>query len=378
MKKFCTKQSIPKILSPIKFGPYTLKNRIVMAALTRSRADPKTCTPDDLHVQYYSERAEDAGLVLTECTGISKRGNSFPAACGIWTDEQVDGWKRVCEAVHKVNGRIYLQIWHGGRASRKAVTGQVPVAPSAIPLRTPTKDLKSFTTSEVPEELNEDGILNIVEEFRKGAENAKKAGFDGLELHGSNGYLIDQFLRDCSNKRTDKYGGSFENRCRFPLMVMDALTSVFGHDKVGIKVSPVGRYQDMFDSDPVGLFTYFLTELSKKNISFVELTRGPELLWPKSFYDVKEEEQMPDTFAILRPHFNNILIGNNNILYEEAMKLIDENQVDMVSMGRPYIANPDLVSRFKNGWELAKPDSKTIYFGKKEGYISYPKYKSNI
>ena len=373
MKRFSTVVK-KTLLDPIQLGPYNLKNRLVMAAMTRCRADPKTCVPNDLHVQYYSERAEDCGFVLTECSGVSRGGNSFPGGCGIWNDEQTEGWKRVCDAVHKVNGRIYLQIWHGGRASRKAVTGEVPVAPSAIPFRTPGKD-GNPVNSETPLELTEDGIKKILDEFARGAQNALKAGFDGLELHGANGYLIDQFLRDCSNKRTDQYGGSIENRCRFPLMVIDALTSVFGADKVGIKATPVGRYQDMFDSNPIPLYTYLFNELSKRKISFVELGRGPDDLVGKSYYDVKELDQVPDTYKTFRPTFNGVLIGNSKFNFEEANKLIGDNQVDMVSFGRPYISNPDLAKRFQNGWPLAQPNMKTAYGGKHEGYTTYPKYQ---
>ena len=193
-----------KIFSAIKLGSLVLPHRIAMAALTRCRANAKTAVPSDLHVQYYTERSEGAAFVLTECAGVSKIGTSYPGACGLWSEEQTDGWKKVCNSVHNVNGKIFMQIWHGGRASRKKVVGDDPVAPSSVPIRIPDKSEIGFTSLDMPKELTEEEIIKIIKEFRKGAENALKAGFDGLELHGAAGYLIDQFLRDGTNKRTDK------------------------------------------------------------------------------------------------------------------------------------------------------------------------------
>jgi N-ethylmaleimide reductase len=366
-----------KILSTFKLGNYVLPNRIGMAALTRCRADPKTCVPNDLHVKYYTERAECAGFILTECSGVSKIGNSFPGACGIWTDEQIDGWKKVCDSVHQVNGRIFLQIWHGGRASRKVVIGANPVAPSSIPMRVPKKTGQGYTNSEVPVELTEEGILEIVKQFRKGAENAAKAGFDGLELHGANGYLIDEFLRDSTNQRTDKYGGSIENRCRFPLMVIEELCTVFGPEKVGIKITPVGRFQDMFDSDPVALYTYFLKELNKRKVAFAEIVSAPEFMPEPNFYGVEGEHQIPDVWKTFRPVFDGVIIGNNNLTFEKANQYIEDGLIDLVTFGRNFIANPDLIERFKNGWPLNTPKPKLFYCPGPEGYIDYPKYQAN-
>jgi N-ethylmaleimide reductase len=374
MRKFYS-TSIKSMLSPIKLGPYELPNRIVMGAMTRCRADSKTAIPNDLHVKYYSERAEDTAFVLTECTGVSKLGTSYPGACGVWSEEQTEGWKKVCDAVHEKRGRIYLQIWHGGRASKKIYAGERPVAPSNVTIRTPSRDGKSIVLSEEPEELTEDRINRIVEEFRKGAENALKAGFDGIQLHGGNGFLVDQFLRDQTNKREDKFGGSYENRCRFGLMVIDALTSVYGSDRVGIKLSPVGRYKDMFDSNPIPLFTHLLKELNKRQISFVELSRGPETLPGTDYHEIKPLQQIPNMFETFKPLFDGILIGNNNLTFEEANKLIKFGQIDMASFSRQFIANPDLVKRFENGWPLAQPESKFLYTGKADGYITYPKYQ---
>ena len=280
----------------------------------------------------------------------------------------MEGWKKVCDAVHSLNGRIILQIWHGGRAGRSNIIGEKPIGPSPIPIRTIDKD-GNIEYSEEPEELSEEGILQVVEEFRKGAENAKIAGFDALEAHGANGYLIDEFLRDSSNKRTDKYGGSVENRCRFPLMVIDALTSVFGPDRVGIKLSPLSKYQDMFDSDPLATYSHLLKELSRRNISFVEIVRN--------LYGNPEQDQVKDLWKSLKPYFSGVLIGNGNLTFEEASRCIDEGIIDMATFGRLFISNPDLVERFKNQWELSKSLPQFYYTNGKEGYIDYPKYVKN-
>jgi N-ethylmaleimide reductase len=365
-----------KIFSQIQLGPYTLNNRIAMAPLTRMRCDKEIRAPNDMSVQYYSERAESAGLVISECTAVSLQGTAFPGGPGIFTDEQIAGWARVTEAVHKVGGRIYLQIWHAGRASRSAQSGLPPVSATTQPIRVSVNENGEYKTQEIPEALTEEGILNIVEDFRKGAENALKAGFDGLELHGANGYLIDQFLRDGSNKRTDNYGGSIENRCRFPLLVMDALISVFGADRVGIKVTPAGRFQDMFDSDPIPLYNYFLSELNKRKVSYVHFAKAPEFVASENFYGPKGEEQIPDMFGTFRNSFDGIIIGNNGITFDQAWQLVEENKVDMIAYGKDFISNPDLVERLKNGLELTKPDFKTFYTPGPEGYIDYPKYKS--
>jgi N-ethylmaleimide reductase len=363
------------ILKSYKLGPYELQNRFVMAAMTRCRADPKTGVPSELHEKYYSERSENTGMILTECSSISRRGDAFPGSAGIWSDEQVEGWKKVTDAVHKNNTRIYLQIWHGGRQAKKSQIGQNPVAPSPIPVRFPAKNEQGYENLDTPEELTEDGIKSIIDEFKKGAENALKAGFDGLELHGANGYLIDQFLRDFTNQRKDKYGGSVENRVRFPLMVIDALTSVFGADKVGIKLSPIGRYGDMFDSNPIPLYKHLLEELSKRKISFVELMRGPEL-FGEGLHKIKSSEQIPDVFGTFRSNFIGTLIGNNNLKFEEANTLIENKVIDLASFGRPYIANPDAVNRYINNFKLANYNMKTVYFGGADGYVSYPKYQA--
>jgi N-ethylmaleimide reductase len=368
-------ESTKKIFQSIKLGPYTLKNRIAMAALTRNRADSKTSIPNDLHIKYYSERAESAGFALTECTAISQRGNALKGACGIWSSDQVKGWSKVTNQVHKVNGRIFLQIWHGGRAGDPNYLGGKPLAPSAIPIRNYNRLKKVFEDSHIPEELSEEGIMEILQQFKTGAKNALEAGFDGIQIHGANGYLIDNFIRDGSNRRTDRYGGSAENRCRFPLMVIDALVDVFGSDKVGIKISPISRFQDMFDSDPIKTYTFLLKELDKRRIGFVEIVRGPEFVPIVHNWGIEGLDQIPDVYATFRSCFGGILIGNNGFTFDEASSFIDEDKVDMITFGKLFLANPDLVERFKNNWTLNPIRPKLFYTTGAEGYIDYPKYE---
>lgn len=259
------------LLTPVKVGDYDLPNRVVMCALTRCRADKTTHTANDLHVEYYAARA-NAGLILTECSAISFDGNSFIGSASIYTDEQVLAWKKVTDAVHAKGGKIFLQIWHGGRASHPDnLGGIIPIAPSAIAINGSIHTANGRVPHAVPREATLEDIKKLIADFRKGAENAKAAGFDGLELHGANGYIIDQFLRDGSNKRTDEYGGSIENRARLLFEVLDQLIEVFGAGKVGIKLSPTNDYNGMEDSDPIALFDYLIENLNKRNIAFVEV-----------------------------------------------------------------------------------------------------------
>jgi 2,4-dienoyl-CoA reductase-like NADH-dependent reductase (Old Yellow Enzyme family) len=347
-----------------------------MAPLTRCRADYKTLIPNDLHIQYYTERAEDAGIVFTECTTVSARGSGFPGNCGIYTSEQVEGWKKVTESVHKVGGKIFLQIWHVGRATKgEWFSQEQPYCPSAVQNRHAAYGATGKTTYDEPKEMTKEDIEEVVEQFRQGAKNAKEAGFDGLELHGANGYLIDQFLRDGVNKRTDEFGGSVENKCRFPLMVIDVLVEVFGHENVGIKVSPIGRFNDMFDSDPVATYTHLLKELAKRNVAFVEIVRGPEFMKVENFYGINGEDQIANVYETFRPVWNGILIANLNYSFEEANKELEAGLADMVSFGRFYIANPDLTLRWENGWELNECRPNLFYSPGPEGYTDYPKYE---
>jgi len=350
-------------------GDLTLPNRIIMASLTRNRADPKTGIPNDLHVEYYSQRAS-AGLILTECSPISNNAQSFLGAGGIYTKEQVEGWKRVTESVHQKQGKIFIQIWHGGRAVNPTTVGEQTFGPSAVAIRGKNKYGQEYA---VPKEMTKEDIELVKGWFKTGAQNAKEAGFDGIELHGANGYLVDEFIRDGSNKRTDEYGGSIENRCRFCLEVIDILIEVFGAKRVGIKLSPVGRFQDMYDSDPVATYKYLLEELSNREIAYVQLMEPLEAFRGEPFYE-EGDKQIAQVCKTLRPYFKGTLVINNNLTPEGAANAIREGYADFASFGRYFISNPDFVERIKNKWSYAEWDRNTFYTGNEKGYTDYPTY----
>jgi len=368
-----------------QLGDLLLPNKIAMAALTRMRCNPKDGVPNEMHVKYYTERAEEAAFVLTECTAIEPLGNSFYGAPGIYSKEQIEGWKKVTSSVHSVKGRIFLQIWHCGRSGPEKIIGGIPKAPSNIRNRHKTRGIDGIVDLPEPKELSKEEIKELVDIFEQGAKNAKEAGFDGVELHGANGYLIDNFLRDGSNKRTDEYGGSAENRCRFPLEVIDRLIGIFGAERVGIKISPLGRLNDMYDSDPEKTYAYLLKELGKRFISFVEIMKAPDFRKVENLYEISGEDQIKNIFITMKKYFvyekedkviyKPTLIGNNNLDLDQATELISENECDMISFGRLFISNPDLVTRLKNGYELTPPDYDTFYTPGEKGYITYEKYK---
>jgi len=353
-----------------KLGDIVLSNRFVMASMTRCRCDPETGIPSDLHVEYYSQRAS-AGLIITECAPIANNAQSFMGTGGIYTQEQVQGWKRVTDAVHAKKGKIFIQIWHGGRSAHPEVVKEETLAPSAIAIR---GDLRTGLPHVVPKEMTKEDIKKVLEQFRQGALNAKQAGFDGIELHGANGYLVDQFLRDGSNHRTDEYGGSVENRARFCLEAIDILIEVFGASRVGIKLSPVGRYQDMYDSNPVATYSYLLQELDKKKIVYFQLVEPGDKNTDSN--QVEPEKQMPHVSKILRPYFKGTIIINNNQTPESAAKAIKEGDADLASFARSFMGNPDFVERVKNGWSLNEPDFSTAYSGGAKGYTDIAFHKS--
>ena len=353
-----------------KLGDLTLKNKFVMASLTRVRCDPKTGVPSDLIVNYYSQRAS-AGLIMTECSAISHAGNSFIGCGAIYNQEQTEGWKKVNNSVHKKGGKIYIQIWHAGRAAHPSQTGEPNLAPSAIAIR---GNLRTNLPHAQPKAMVEEDFETVRQQFRQGALNAKEAGFDGIELHGANGYLIDQFLRDGTNHRTDEYGGSIENRCRFPLEIIDILIEVFGAKRVGIKLSPVGRFQDMYDSNPVPLFAYFLGELDKRGVSYVQFVEPNEGFAGASHYE-PGADQIAEVSKTFRPYFKGTIMINNNLTPETAAKALSEGVADLAVFGRYFISNPDFVERVENGWELSQWDASSFYVGGEKGYADYPSYQ---
>ncbi|CAD8148097.1 unnamed protein product [Paramecium octaurelia] len=361
------------LFKPLKMGDVELPNRICMAALTRQRCELKDLVPTDMIVQYYGLRAE-AGFILTECVPISQRSLAFPGEPGIYTKEQVEGWKKVVDNVHSKGGRIYAQVWHAGRASLSTLQDGLEIwGPSPIKIRGIHR--RGLIEHEVPHEMTIDEIHEVIKQFRQAAENCKEAGFDGVELHGAHGYIIDQFLRDSSNKRTDEYGGSVENRSKLCLQVIDEFISVFGNGRVGIKISPVGRLNDQCDSDPLKLYTHLVKELEKKKIAFIEVKDDND---PANLFDFgypSSKEQIPDLFEVFRPLFSGILLANNQYTPATAIEGIEKGRFDAVTFGRLFISNPDLVERVRNGYELnTNWDVDTFYTKGIKGYLDYPLY----
>ncbi len=353
-----------KIFEPIKLGAIEAKNRVVMAPLTRSRAVSGD-VPNPLAVTYYRQRA-DAGLIVSEGTQIRPDGKGYVTTPGIYSPEQIDGWKKVTDAVHEAGGRIVAQIWHVGRISHPDHTGGTqPVAPSAV-----AADAKTFiSTGEFvpvaePRALALDEIKQVVADFGTAAKNALAAGFDGVEIHGANGYLVDQFLRDGANKRDDQYGGSIENRVRFMTEVVDATITAIGADRVGIRLSPVTPANDLSDSNPQPLFDLAVSELARRKIAFLHMiegaTGGPRDIAPD--FD----------FQKLRKLFGGVYIANNGFDGQTAREAIGSGEADMVAFGKWFISNPDLVERIRKGAPFAEPDKATFYGGGEKGYTDYP------
>lgn len=364
-------ESARELLSPIDFGPYKSKNRVMYAAMTRCRADPKDGVPTDLIKQYYADRCADPGIMLSECCAVNSRGEGFPGACQVFSKDQIEGWKKVIDAVHKNKGKLFIQLYHCGRCTwADNINGEKPVSSST------KRNTHREGKFDEPEALDIEGIKKVVEDFKNAAKALKEIGADGVQLHCANGYLVDQFLRDGVNDRTDEYGGSIENRARFMFEVLDELIKVFGASRVGVKLSPCGRYNDMYDSDPQALLDYLLPELDKRRICFTEVMRPPDGT-PTTSYDKTGEEQIPDLFKGMKAKLPNvILVGNSGISPEEASKLIKEKVVDMVSFGRSYISNPDLCERISHNWPISSDvDWATAFYGGEKGYNDYPKYE---
>ena len=347
---------MPTLFDPIKIGELELANRIIMAPLTRCRAEPGR-VPGDLIVEYYTQRA-DAGLIISEATSVTPMGVGYPDTPGIWSAEQVQGWRKVTDAAHAKGGKIVLQLWHVGRISDPLyLDGQLPVAPSAIKPAGHVSLVRPMKEFETPRALETEEIAGIVEAYRKGAENAREAGFDGVEIHGANGYLLDQFLQDSTNQRTDQYGGSLENRARLLLEVTDAAVGVWGAGRVGVHLAPRADAHDMGDSDRAETFGYVARELGKRGIAFI-CTRekaGEDSLGPQ-----------------LKEIFGGVYIANERFTKEQANAWLEEGKADAVAFGIPYIANPDLVERLRKDAPLNEPRPELFYAKGAEGFTDYP------
>jgi N-ethylmaleimide reductase len=349
------------LFKPLQIGDLTLPNRILMAPLTRCRAEGDH-VPTSLMAEHYAQRAS-AGLVIAEATMAMAGNSSFWHEPGIYSDEQVAGWRLTTDAVHQAGGRIFLQIWHGGRACHPLLNdGKQPVAPSAIAItndevHTP-EGKKPYV---LPRELADSELPGIVAGFKKAAQNAKAAGFDGVEVHGANGYLLDEFLRDGANKRSGAYGGSIEHRARLLLEVLAATCEVFGSQRVGLRISPLNSYNSMIDSDPIALTTWLAQRLNDFSLAYLHLMRA-------DFF----QQQTGDLITPARANYQGVLIGNMGYGAEEAAAAIAAGQLDAVAFGTSFLANPDLPERIKRNADLNAPDPTTFYSPGPKGYTDYP------
>lgn len=352
------------LFSPFRLGSLELPNRIVMAPMTRNRAGPDN-VPGPLAPTYYAQRAS-AGLIVTEATQVSPQGVGYPGTPGIHSDAQVAGWKRVTEAVHAAHGRIVAQLWHVGRISHPVLQpgGALPVAPSAIAPQGQAWTLEGMKDFVTPHALSVAEIEGVVADFRRGAENARVAGFDGVEIHGANGYLIDQFLRDGSNRRDDAYGRSALNRTRFLLEVTEALVSVWGADHVGVRLSPTNPYNDVVDSNPAATFTTVVSELNRFGLAYLHVVEP-------GASDPIAAGAVPD-IRFFRKLWKSVLIANKGYDLERAQAVLRDGGADLVAFAALFIANPDLPERLRQGGPFNPPDRKTFYGGTAKGYTDYP------
>ena len=350
------------LFSPAKLGSIALKNRMVMAPLTRNRAG-EGGVPQDLNVTYYEQRAS-AGLIVTEATPISAMGHGYPALPGIYTDAQIAGWKKVTDAVHAKGGKIVIQLWHVGRISHPSLlNGELPVAPSAIKPAGKAFTYKGLVDYVEPRALDASELPAIVQDYVHATQSALKAGFDGVEIHAANGYLLDQFLRDGSNTRTDNYGGSFENRARLLLEVTKAVVETAGADKVGVRISPVNPFNDMKDSNPQALFNYVTEQLNQFNLAYLHAVEGGIHGGGKA--DAFDFDQM-------RKLYKGAYMANLSYDKARGNAAIASGHADVIAYGVPFIANPDLVERYKADATLNEADSKSFYGGTEKGYTDYP------
>jgi 2,4-dienoyl-CoA reductase-like NADH-dependent reductase (Old Yellow Enzyme family) len=344
------------LFQPLQAGALTLPNRVIMAPLTRCRAGEGR-VPTDLMAEYYRQRS-GAGLILTEATSVDPMGVGYPNTPGIWSEAQVEGWKKITTAVHEAGGRIFMQLWHVGRISDPIyLDGELPVAPSAIKPAGHVSLVRPMKDFETPRALETHEIPAIVEAYRRGAENAQRAGFDGVELHGANGYLLDQFLQSSTNHRTDEYGGSLENRARLMLEAVDAAISVWGADRVGLHLAPRGDSHDMGDANPEETFTYVAREMGKRGLAFLFTREG---------------QDEPRLSPLMKQAFGGVLIANQQLDVPTAERLIESGEADAAAWGKLFIANPDLPARLAAGSPLNEPHAETFYGSGPGGYTDYP------
>lgn len=357
------------LFQPLEIGGLTLRNRIVMAPLTRARAGVERMA-NEMMAEYYTQRAS-AGLIISEATVVSEQGIGWPQSPGIYTDEMAESWKVVVDSVHQAGGRIFLQLWHTGRASHSDFhDGELPVAPSAIAIEGDGVHTSSGKKPyEVPRALETSELPGIVEDYRKAAERAKSAGFDGVEVHSANGYLLDEFLQSKSNHREDQYGGSIENRYRLLGEVVDAVTSVWSSDRVGVRLAPNGSFNDMGSPDYIEQFTYVARQLDQYGLAYLHVMDGTGF----GFHELGPAM----TLADFRKVFSGTLMGNVGYTRESAEEAIVDGAADLIAFGRPFISNPDLVERFENEWPLAEMADMSVWYSHDaEGYTDFSTYQA--
>ncbi len=353
-----------KLFEAFKLGPITLPNRLVMAPLTRNRAVPPGMVPSPLAVDYYGQRAS-AGLLVTEASQVSQQGQGYQDTPGIYSKEQVSGWRKVTDRVHEKGGRIFIQLWHVGRISHTSLqpNGGAPVAPSAVRAKGKTFVGGTFADVSEPRALELSEIPGIIDSFRRGTANALEAGFDGVEIHGANGYLLEQFAKDGTNKRTDAYGGGIENRAKLMLEVANAVTAEAGANRTGIRISPVTPANDISDSNPQPLYDHIVDGLSALKLVYLHVVEGAT---------GGPRDIAPFDYASLRKRFGGAYMANNGYDFELANKVLAANAADLIAFGKPFISNPDLVERLKSDAPLNEWDKATFYGGGAKGYTDYP------
>ncbi|MCA6126157.1 alkene reductase [Bradyrhizobium sp. WSM 1704] len=364
----------PSLFSPLKIGPYELKHRVVMAPLTRMRAARPSLAPRPLNAEYYAQRATPGGLLIAEASPVVATGFGNPGVPGIYTETQIAGWREVVNAVHAKGGLIFLQLWHVGRVSHSSFQpdGALPVAPSAVAI---APEFKAMTADgkvveyETPRALETDEVPLMVEAYRQGAKNALAAGFDGVEIHGANGYLIEQFLQSRSNVRTDQYGGSIENRVRFLMEVTRAVIDVWGADRVGVRLSPFGIANGSGEADPMPLYSHAITSLDKLGLAYLHFIEPRASGTGRADVDWKN---VPSAMVLYRPMWSGVLMTAGNFVGDSAASAIAEGHADAIAFGRYFISNPDLPRRLQRGYPLTPYNRATFYGGEEKGYTDYP------
>jgi N-ethylmaleimide reductase len=364
------------LFSPLKVGPYQLSHRVAMAPLTRMRAEKPGLAPRPLNAEYYAQRTTPGGLIIAEASPVMATGFGSPGVPGIYTQAQVAGWRKVVDAVHAKGGVIFLQLWHVGRVSHSSFQpgGVLPVAPSAVPI---SDDLKTMTADgkvvryETPRALETGEIPGVIDAYRQAARNALQAGFDGVEVHGANGYLIEQFLQSKTNRRTDRYGGSIENRTRFLLEVTKAVIEVWGADRVGVRLSPYGVANGSGEADPMPLYTHAIQLLNPLGLAYLHFIE------PRSSGAGRAEvnhQNVPSAMVLFRPIWKGVLITAGGFTGETAEAAISAGHADAIAFGRIFISNPDLPRRLRQGFPLTSYNRATFYGGEEAGYTDYPAY----